>query len=444
MNDSSVLLTDIFNFLNSNADYAVLRNHDGLPQNNASRDIDILINSDNYYKIEKKIFELIINHDFKIITLYRSEKLVTLVCADYRNNDVEIFQLDFFFNTSLFGIIIFQAKEILKNKIYNGRIYHVSKEYEFLDKYIQHKLLNIDYPTKYNEILLKVGESEDLHSILSRNFACNDLKDLNSRKPSYIFIKLFFNNPLPNIKNIIYFLYFYLKNLFFYRGYSIGFTGPDGSGKTTIINKINDSLRKVYSSITLLHFRPGIFANLGDVAVKSKAISEIDRNYSSPHRGKKTSLISSILRLFYYSFDYKLGFYFNVRPLLVKRYIVIFDRYFTDLISDSRRSRIFLNYKFLYFFKTLLIPKLNYNFLITADPEIILHRKKELTFEGIVSINERLKFLSRKKNYRLFLNNKSLDETIKEILSYLFLEQHKSNLSKTNYFNKKKLEKPNT
>lgn len=50
------------------------------------------------------------------------------------------------------------------------------------------------------------------------------------------------------------------------KGYSIGFTGPDGVGKTTVINEIEAFLRTVYSNTQLYHFRPSMFGNLSDVA----------------------------------------------------------------------------------------------------------------------------------------------------------------------------------
>ena len=45
----------------------------------------------------------------------------------------------------------------------------------------------------------------------------------------------------------------------------------------------------------------------------------------------------------YYSIDYVFGYILKIRPILNRRNIVIFDRYYTDVIADSRRSRIFLN-----------------------------------------------------------------------------------------------------
>ena len=176
----------------------------------------------------------------------------------------------------------------------------------------------------------------------------------------------------------------------------------------------------MYSSINSYHFRPNLLPNLGEAAYKTKLKAEIDKDYSNPHRGKKTNVISSVLRLCYYSLDYIIGYYWAIRPKLIKRCLVIFDRYYTDIIVDSRRSRIYLNHKLLYAFGKFFIPKLDYNILLTADENLILLRKQELTKKSIVRINKSLDFLSDKKGYYLIKNNKSPEIAKSKILKIIF------------------------
>ena len=226
------------------------------------------------------------------------------------------------------------------------------------------------------------------------------------------------------------FLWYYIKNKSSYKGFSIGFTGPDGSGKTTVIDTIVAQLHTVYSDIKLFHFRPTIIPNLGEAAQKTKLKSEVDTDYSNPHRSKKTSKISSFIRLVYYSIDYILGYLIKTRPFLQRRSLVIFDRYFTDVIADSRRSSIYLNPKFLFWFGKLFIPSLDYNILLTASKETILARKQELTAEGIDNINYKLDYLSDKTGYYLILNNGSPAEAIQKIITIIIDKQHQKNLKR--------------
>lgn len=431
-----ILVQKLFEYLNSNCNYAVLRNFSGLPDNLKSRDIDIMISRIDFGKNKKQILNIILNENFKITTFFKSDRMFTLVCSSIKNGNIEIVQLDFFFQTSIYGLIINEASQILKTRVFNGKIYHVTKENEFLDKYLYLKFLNKPYPEKYGVLREDIKQSQALSGLINEIVGCSKLEEM-ERLDSFVFKrKVIFSSlrkrPLQQIQMFSLFLWYYLKNILSYKGFSIGFTGPDGSGKTTVINAIIEEFSKVYSAIELFHFRPTIAPNLGDAAHKVKLKSEVDKDYSNPHRGVKTGKINSFIRLTYYSLDYILGYFIKIRPMLHKRNVVVFDRYFTDICADGRRSKIFLNPKFIYWFGKVFIPKLDYNILLTADTEVILTRKQELTAKGIDCINENLNYLSHKEGYYLILNNGSPSEAVEKILNQIFEGQHSRNMKRIN------------
>lgn len=422
----------IFNYLNQNTTYAVLRNFDGLPYKNRSRDIDILISRQQYESSKKDLAKVIIRSKFKIISFFESERICTFICGKVQGTDVELVQFDFFFHTSAYGVILLSAQEVLDTREFNGDIYHVRKEYEFLDKYLYLKYIGQPYPEKYADIERSMSNNQALDAILQTDFEISNysvLKELSShefrKRISARNRKLFCKE---HIVNQLLFRYYYLKNMILPKGYSVGFTGPDGVGKTTVIESLTKALNMVYSKISLYHFRPLIIGNLSEVAHDAGLKKNVDRNYNQPHRGGKTNICSSFLRLVYYSFDYVVGYYKVIRRKIERRQIVIFDRYYTDIICDSRRSRIFLNYKFLYWFGKLFIPSLDYNILLTACSETILARKRELDEEGIRLINKKIDYLSNKKRYKKILNEQSPEVAVSEILNYIFDNQHSKNL----------------
>lgn len=437
MRNSSELTAQIFEFLNTNIDYVVLRNYEGLPIENTSRDIDILVNKKEFKQIEKLFIKIIISSGFKVTTNYKSDKIVTYVIANYYQNKLELVQFDFFFNTSLFGLCLIDEKDILKTKLFNGSIYHPSKEYEFLDKYFQLKFLNAPYPSKYLGLKQQMVTSQKLIPLIKK-LGYNNFNELEKTTTSEFRKTIVFNqlktNPIKFLKRLFLFLFFHIKNNFNPKGFSIGFTGPDGAGKTTIINMVIVELEKVYSSIDLHHFRPTLIPNLGEAAQKAKLKDQVDTDYSNPHRGEKTSKLNSFFRLSYYMLDYILGYFKRVRPKLVQRSIVIFDRYYTDIIADSRRSRIYLNPKFLFVFGRFFVPKLDYNILLTADSNIILKRKQELTEEGIIQINNKIDYLKDKKDYYKIENNGSAEQAVMKILSIVINSQHKLNTKQIDKF----------
>lgn len=429
-------ITNIIGLLNNKADYAVLRNFEGLPDHNKSRDIDIIITRKSYKQIKNELVNLIDRSGWKIITYLYSDRLITYVCACQEGNQTEIVQWDFFINTSVFGILLMDAEEFLVNKKFNGFLYYVDVECQFLDKYLYNRAVGAQYPEKYQATREKAEHSPIVEKKIKSLYGVNSVKEcdkISGKKLLLSAIKTnLFQHPGQFLSNLITFLWTFWGNyLRSNTGFSVGFTGPDGSGKTTVIDLILKRLAPVFRTAhKYYHFRPTLFGNLGEVAHSAGLKKEVDRDYSKPHRGGKTGVLSSFARLLYYSLDYVVGYFVKVKTVTRITRIVIFDRYYTDIICDSRRSRIYLNYKFLYGFGKLFIPSLDYNILLTASTDTILARKKELDEEGIRMINKKIDYLADKKGYKKILNEQTPEVAVAEILSYIFENQHKKNLQR--------------
>lgn len=436
MNKSSELINKVLQYLNTNVEYALLRNYEGLPDNNRSRDIDIIISNSELLKHKKAILDIIIDSNWKIFTYLDNSRLVTYVCGLIDGDSVELVQWDFFTHTSIHGVYLMEAKELLKNRSFNGSLYHVSKEDEFLDKYLYNRSVGAKYPEKYLSVRDHVATNEYVCNKLKETFGISDIEILDKTSGKRLMLRAFWGgfkrNPVKAIFRVARAEWYYVKNYTLSNvGPSIGFTGPDGSGKTTVIDKLIDRMSSVFEKATVyMHFRPLIIPNIGEVAHSSGVKRDVDRDYSNPHRGGKTGILSSVIRLCYYSTDYILGYFIKVKPSCKITRLVIFDRYFTDVIADSRRSRIHLNLKFLYWFGRAFIPSLDYNILLTADADVILARKQELSREGIDGINLKLDYLATKRGYYLVKNDGTADEAVNKILVLIFEEQHKKNLKR--------------
>lgn len=435
MKTSADFLTAFFDFLNKNSEYAVLRNFEGLPAHNNSRDIDIIIEPTTYIHLKSKLITLIEQEGWKIITYLNSDRLITWVCACVDSNSrIEIVQFDFFFHTSLFGVILLEAKDFLRGRQFNGAIYHVNKDYEFLDKYMYDRAVGASYPEKYRKTREAVENSSEVKKVLKKVFDSNSIDECDNTSGKMLLLNALkqnlCSNPFRTVGRMLKFENYHIRNYICSNtGFSVGFTGPDGSGKTTVIDMILERLAPVFRTAhKYYHFRPALFGNLGEVVHSAGLKKDVDRDYSKPHRGGKTGVLSSFARLLYYSLDYIVGFFVKVKSVTRITSVVIFDRYYTDIICDSRRSRIYLNYKFLYGFGRLFIPSLDYNILLTASSKTILTRKKELDEEGIQTINRKIDYLSEKKGYKKILNEQTPEVAVAEILNYIFEHQHKKNL----------------
>lgn len=436
MEKSEELLNSVFGYLNTNVDYAVLRNFEGLPAKNQSRDIDIIISKNSYKNHYQVIIDIMISKGWKLVTYLHSDRLITFVCGYTMLGKTELIQWDFFFNTSVFGIELMDAEELLLNRKFNGFLYHVSRENEFLDKYLYDRAVGAEYPEKYFTVKNEVQDKSLVKDKLLSLFGVSSVEQCDKTGKSKLMAHALrynlFSHPFRQIGYCLFFLYTFIRNYFRSNtGFTIGFTGPDGSGKTTVIDGIIEQLGDVFRTAHLLyHFRPTILGNLGEVAHSTGIKKEVDREYDRPHRGRKTGVVSSLLRLCYYSMDYVVGYFLKVKSQTRITRLVFFDRYYTDIIVDGRRSRIYLNHKFLYWFGRFFVPSLKYNILLTAGSEIILKRKQELNEEGIHSINKKIDYLSTKKGYKKVLNESTPNAAILEILTYIFEQQHRKNLKR--------------
>ena len=442
MMDRAEFLKTLFDFLNQQTRYALLRNFEGLPEHNDSRDIDIAISYADYLQQCKALTQLVEEAGWKIVTYLNSDRLVTWVCGTINEQGtIDLVQLDFFFHTSVYGMILIENNDLLEHRLFNGKVYHVDAVYEFLDKYLYNRAVGAKYPEKYH--IQRERAEKDFQTIegIRQAFGCLSLEECDSAGKKALLIGVLKQNlrryGIKTLWHYLKFEYYHLRNYICSdTGFSIGFTGPDGSGKTTVIDLMIENFGEVFRKAHVyFHFRPMLFGNLGEVAHSAGLKKEVDRNYDKPHRGGKTGLLSSLLRLGYYSVDYIFGYFLRVKPVTRITRLAIFDRYYTDIVCDSRRSRIYLPLKFLYMWGRCFIPSLDYNILLTACTEIILGRKKELNREGIEAINSKIDYLASQPSFYKVLNEGTPQEAVAEILHIIFERQHRKNIKKLNHVN---------
>jgi thymidylate kinase len=155
-------------------------------------------------------------------------------------------------------------------------------------------------------------------------------------------------------------------------GFFVAVVGPDGVGKSTLIDHLIPMLRPAFLRQTVSNWRPGWFWRLKGTAVP----------VTNPHAKPNYSAWFSVARLFAHVMDYLFGYLFLIRPRLTHSTLVVFDRYFHDMLVDSRRYR-YGGPRWLLKAVYPLIPKPDLLLVLDAPEELILSRKQEVKQEEL-------------------------------------------------------------
>jgi thymidylate kinase len=153
-------------------------------------------------------------------------------------------------------------------------------------------------------------------------------------------------------------------------GMWIAVLGPDGSGKSTVIEQLQAALAPGFRRTARFHLRPRLLPGS-----KASAIANTD-----PHGQKPRGVAASALKLVYFWADYVVGYWGRVRPLLVRYTLVVFDRYYCDLLIDPRRFRSRAP-RWLARAIAALIPMPDLMLILDAPAEVLQARKQEVTAE---------------------------------------------------------------
>lgn len=185
------------------------------------------------------------------------------------------------------------------------------------------------------------------------------------------------NRGIGRWKSTLAYLWDCCRQLWPEKGYLITFSGVDGAGKSTVIASIAHSIDKeLRMPVVVLRHRPSLLPILSAWKY-GKAAAEERSVQSLPHCGKEQQGIRSLLRFAYYYTDYLLGqFYIQLR-YVYRGYVVLYDRYYFDFISDSKRSNLVVPAWLSYGLYRFLV-KPDFNYFLFAPTELILKRKQEL------------------------------------------------------------------
>ncbi len=143
--------------------------------------------------------------------------------------------------------------------------------------------------------------------------------------------------------------------------------GPNGVGKSTLIEHLTQVLMPPFRHQRVFHVRPMLLW-------RRKYSGPINEPHGKPPR----SVWPSVAKLFALLPDYWLGYCLVIKPLLARGGMVVFDRYFHDLLVDPLRYRDSAPTWLPKFLCRLVTPPELLFLILDAADEVILSRKQEV------------------------------------------------------------------
>ncbi len=430
-----------------NVDYTVLRGYENLPAK-VSHDLDIYIFQNEGDCFEKTFQDIIVELGAAIVKvrkLYGVLKYIILV------ND-EFVLIDVILKLNFKSFIYSDAPALLRNKKNHNDIDVLKEGAEaavvLMKELLMHKKVK-SWGNAYERLVFCVDKdeagfcdalsnylSEELIIKLVNNIKNREWKniELNANEIRYSIIKSNWKKyKFRSIIECIRWFCISLKDRVRPCGFLAAVIGPDGSGKTTLVNEVCSSLEQaghgeVFIKTNHLSMNFKILPNLSTVLsiltfnrFKKRNDSDLSafQGYYSGMQEQPNSKLRSIVYILWYTIDLCIG-HFVVRKKKASSELMFFARYYYDYYYQRNNMNA---PKFLLQICQYLVPKPDLVFYIDRDAEDIFACKPELSLNEIKRQQGIIQALAKTySNFRCIDGSVGIDGSTKQIVGHIVNE----------------------
>ena len=154
-------------------------------------------------------------------------------------------------------------------------------------------------------------------------------------------------------------------------GLVVALLGPDGAGKSSVIERMMEDLAPVFRRVRSMHLRPRL-------RWWRRGADELP--VTEPHAQPQRGAGASTLKLCLFVLDYAAGYLLRIWPDRCGSTLVAFDRYLHDMLVDPRRYR-YGGPPALARWAARLVPEPDLWIVLDAPAEVLQRRKPEVAGE---------------------------------------------------------------
>lgn len=359
--------------------YAITGRTEGYPEAIGS-DVDIVVPRNQINKFHSAIWQFDEVEDTQIIQMFQHECVAFYyivycisddgvvciqpdVCTDYYRKGRLLLKADYLLEgcceaeqggfkvlSSEKEFIYYLLKKIDKRNLNEDQFHHISNCYK---KDVSKSFEEATKFWKGNELdLIKRAFDTGDYKLLASNLKVLQQGIHSSHQRS-------FHDSLKNT-------YLKTRRILNPTGFVIGVLGPDGSGKTTVMNQVKKDLTNAFRRIDQYHLFP----------VPEKGATP----NTNPHGKRVRGTLASFLKLCYFIWLYNSGWFRLVLPKKIRSTFVIFDRYYDDILIDPTRYRNGTPNWMVKFIRQF-IPQPQLWIVLDAPTDVIQSRKAEVSYE---------------------------------------------------------------
>ena len=183
-------------------------------------------------------------------------------------------------------------------------------------------------------------------------------------------------------------------------GLHVVFLGPDGVGKSTVIDAVREQIAPVFRRVQYQTFARSLLPN------KPKA---------GPHALPPRSLPASLAKAAWWLLCYTAGYFVSIHPTRARGGVAINHRYLVDAIVDPKRYRYSGPPELLRWIWKIA-PKPDLMFFLDAPTDVIRQRKQELSGEEIASMRDGYLELARQTPGAVVVDtNRPIEQTVAHV-----------------------------